>query len=145
MRKLYLWAAALALCAGTAAMLPSGRLESASTVDVNGAGGNGVGGDISSLNSGAYRDGLYLGRLTAERGRPHHVASGRWATAENRALFTAGYEQGYRESAASLPSANLPLASLSPGTQAAVVNSGWEIADCTSATRRRVACQPILN
>ena len=46
---------------------------------------------------GAVRDGLYLGRLAAERG----VAVGRWANLQDRSSFTAGYQQGYREFLAS--------------------------------------------
>jgi hypothetical protein len=124
MKKLSLCAAALSLCVGTAAMLPSGRFNTSSST-----GESSLGEDILSNQhrSGAFRDGLYLGRLAAERGQPHHVARGRWATADNRALFAAGYEQGYHQVA--------PTAA----------NAGQQIADCTSAVQRRAACQPILN
>jgi len=125
MTKLSLCAAALALCLGTAAMLPSGRLNTSPS-----AGENSFDKDIFlNHHSGAFRDGLYLGRLAAERGQPRHVASGRWSTTDNRALFAAGYEQGYHE--------------VSAATTAA--NAEREIADCTSAVQRRAACQPILN
>lgn len=47
------------------------------------------------LTDGAFRDGVYLGRLAAQSGGEHHVAVGRWATAQDRSSFSAGYEQGY--------------------------------------------------
>jgi hypothetical protein len=47
---------------------------------------------------GAFRDGLYLGRLAAQSGGERHVSVGRWATAQDRSSFSAGYEQGYTES-----------------------------------------------
>lgn len=50
---------------------------------------------------GAFRDGLYLGKLTAESGQPLRPAIGRWSTDQDRAMFTAGYHRGYGESAAS--------------------------------------------
>ncbi len=50
---------------------------------------------------GAFRDGLYLGKLTAESGQPLRPAVGRWSTDQDRAMFTAGYHRGYSESLAS--------------------------------------------
>lgn len=48
------------------------------------------------LTSAPYRDGLYLGKLTAERGAESHISSGRWTTEGDRASFTAGFQQGYQ-------------------------------------------------
>ena len=45
--------------------------------------------------SAAYRDGLYLGKMAAERGDAAHVATARWANDSDRAQFTAGYEQAF--------------------------------------------------
>ena len=45
----------------------------------------------------AFRDGLYLGKLDAKSGRTQHVSVGRWNSAEDRASFTAGYQQSYRD------------------------------------------------
>ena len=45
--------------------------------------------------NGAYRDGVYLGKLAASRGDVAHIATGRWATAADRTAFSAGYQQGY--------------------------------------------------
>jgi len=55
----------------------------------------------AQLIDGAFRDGLYLGRLAVERGGEHHVSVGRWASAQDRSAFSAGYEQGYSEFLAS--------------------------------------------
>ena len=55
---------------------------------------------VSQATDGAFRDGLFLGKLAAERGAKPHVAVGRWATVEDRASFTAGYQRGYNESLA---------------------------------------------
>ena len=49
-------------------------------------------------SDGAYRDGLYVGRLTAEAGRGSHPPVGRWSTNADRASFIAGYRQAYGES-----------------------------------------------
>jgi hypothetical protein len=55
----------------------------------------------AQLTDGAFRDGVYLGRLAAQSGSEHHVAVGRWATAQDRSSFSSGYEQGYSEFLAS--------------------------------------------
>ena len=55
----------------------------------------------AQISDGAFRDGLYLGKLAAERGAAPHVAIGRWATSQDRSSFTAGYRQGYSEFLAS--------------------------------------------
>ena len=57
--------------------------------------------NISQITDGAFRDGLFLGKLTAERGAESHISVGRWATVEERASFTAGYQRGYNEFLAS--------------------------------------------
>src|ERR1700692_1803372 len=48
---------------------------------------------------GAFRDGLYFGRLAAEHGEPMRPSIGRWSTAHDRSTFSAGYRRGYEESA----------------------------------------------
>jgi hypothetical protein len=52
---------------------------------------------VAQITDGAFRDGLYLGRLDADRGAQLHVARGRWATAEDRVSFIAGYQRGYSD------------------------------------------------
>jgi hypothetical protein len=53
---------------------------------------------ITSSNqalNGAFRDGLYLGTLTAKHGEEPHIAAGRWARSEDRQSFAEGYLSGY--------------------------------------------------
>lgn len=50
---------------------------------------------------GAFRDGLYLGKLAAENGAEPRVAVGRWATVQDRSSFAAGYQHGYSQVLAS--------------------------------------------
>jgi hypothetical protein len=45
----------------------------------------------------AFRDGLFQGRLDAQRGRKQHLASGRWNRDADRRLFVSGYLQAYRD------------------------------------------------
>jgi len=56
---------------------------------------------VAQTIDGAFRDGVYLGRLAAQDGAAPHVAVGRWADSQDRASFTAGYRQGYSEFLAS--------------------------------------------
>jgi hypothetical protein len=49
---------------------------------------------------GAFRDGLYLGKLSAESGQPLRPAIGRWSSDQDRSLFSAGYRRGYAETLA---------------------------------------------
>jgi len=57
--------------------------------------------NAAHATNAAFRDGLFLGTLTAKRGGEYHAATGRWATDEDRASFIAGYRQGYAEMLAS--------------------------------------------
>jgi hypothetical protein len=57
---------------------------------------------------GAFRDGLYLGKLSAERGQPLRPTVGRWSTGEDRSRFEAGYRRGYAETLASANSGSAP-------------------------------------
>ena len=86
MKKLSVFAALLVLFAGTAAELHGDR-----------PGGLPAPNPAMLDSSAAFRDGLYLGQFTARRGDPVHVATGRWATASDRDLFAAGYQQGYHQ------------------------------------------------
>ena len=51
----------------------------------------------TEITDAAFRDGLFQAKLDVQRGRAPHLASGRWSTFSDRALFIAGYQQGYRE------------------------------------------------
>jgi hypothetical protein len=44
---------------------------------------------------GAFRDGLFLGKLNAENGQRMRPPVGRWSTQQDRAMFLAGYQRGY--------------------------------------------------
>jgi hypothetical protein len=46
---------------------------------------------------GAFRDGLYLGKLAAEHSQPLRPAVGRWSTDQDRSMFADGYRRGYNE------------------------------------------------
>jgi hypothetical protein len=68
-------------------------------------------GDQARLaTDGAFRDGLYLGKLAAEQGLTQHPASGRWSREQDRASFVAGYRQGYSEFLGRAPNAGLDRA-----------------------------------
>jgi hypothetical protein len=88
MKKLSIFTIVIALCLGAAAMIQSGRgstgLQSPTV-------------DASHTTSGPFRDGLYLGKLAAERGGVPHISNGRWSTEADRASFTAGFQQGYHD------------------------------------------------
>jgi hypothetical protein len=87
MKKLSLFTVVIALSLGAAAMIRSRGSDAFRNSDVV----------ANHITSGAFRDGLYLGKLTAERGGEPHIASGRWAADEDRASFTVGFQQGYHE------------------------------------------------
>jgi hypothetical protein len=54
--------------------------------------------EASFAADGAFRDGLFLGRQSAENGQAPRPAIGRWSTEHDRSMFTAGYRRGYGES-----------------------------------------------
>ena len=55
-------------------------------------------GGLSDLKQAdaAYRDGVYQARLDVEGGRKARLASGRWASDQDRASFIAGYERAFK-------------------------------------------------
>ena len=91
MSKLSTSALAIAVVLGTTAMLANSKQPDSSSQSVN-----------APLDAdGAFRDGLYLGKLAAASGQPLSPAVGRWSTDQDRAAFTLGYRRGYGESSAS--------------------------------------------
>ena len=88
MSKLSAYGLAFAACLGTMAMLANsnGKVIDTSSVEARFAA------------DGAYRDGLYLGKLAADRGQALRPALGRWAMEQDRAMFSAGYHRGYEDS-----------------------------------------------
>jgi hypothetical protein len=59
--------------------------------------------EVRFAADGAYRDGLYLGKLAAESGQPPRAAVGRWSADQDRLMFAAGYRSGYKESLTRAP------------------------------------------
>jgi len=62
--------------------------------------------DAAQIVDGAFRDGLYLGRLAAKSGREPRVSVGRWSTPADRLSFASGYQRGYSEFQASRAALN---------------------------------------
>ena len=83
MDKLFTFTLALAMCLGTTAMLAQGRRPTRQSAEAQLA------------TDGAFRDGLYVGRLAAENGQPLHPPIGRWSSEHDRTSFAAGYRRGY--------------------------------------------------
>jgi hypothetical protein len=90
MSKLVTYSLAIAVSLGTTAMLDNNQHSINSNASA----------EARLAADGAFRDGMYLGRLAAENGQPLRPAVGRWSTEQDRATFTAGYERGYTESLA---------------------------------------------
>jgi hypothetical protein len=90
MNKLFTFALAIVVCLGTIALLANGgrsaRQGRTQTAQMEA--------------DGAFRDGLYVGRLAAESGRPLRPAIARWSGEQDRVLFVAGYTRGYNDSLA---------------------------------------------
>jgi hypothetical protein len=53
--------------------------------------------DVQLAVDGAFRDGLYLGKLARNEKGPMRPPIARWSTEKDRASFVAGYRQGYNE------------------------------------------------
>jgi len=90
MNKLATYALVITASMGTSAML--GNLKRVPSPDLSA--------ESRLAADGAFRDGLYQGKLAAENGRPRCPPVGRWSTEQERATFTSGYERGYVESLA---------------------------------------------
>ena len=91
MDKLFTYALVLAVCLGTTALLANnGRTPQQQSANAQMA------------SDGAFRDGLYMGRLAAESGRAMRPQIGRWSSERDRASFVAGYRRGYGDSIASV-------------------------------------------
>jgi len=89
-------------------------------------------GNTSQVRDGAFRDGLFQAKIDFQSGRKAHVISGRWNSNADRALFIAGYQQGYRE--------------LSEASSTLIKPSGAELAGYRDGTldgaAHRLAAQP---
>lgn len=90
MSKLSTYVLAIAVSLGTTAMLAN----SSRTVKPY------VNDEARLASDGAFRDGMYLGRLAAESGQPLRPTIGRWSSDQDRATFTSGYHRGYNNALA---------------------------------------------
>ena len=62
----------------------------------NGSAAQSIPGNPELTTNGAFRDGLYTGKLAGESGNQYHVATARWANGDDRVRFASGYDQGYK-------------------------------------------------
>ena len=90
MGKLFTFALAITLSLGTTAIVSYSNRSAIS----------GPNSEASFDREGAFRDGLYLGKLAAAHGEPRRPAIGRWSDDRDRLLFAAGYHRGYDEALA---------------------------------------------
>lgn len=91
MSNLSTYTLAIAVCLGTTALLAISNHTVKPIVSA----------ELRLAADGAFRDGLYLGRLAAKRGQPSRPGIGRWSTDQDRSMFAAGYRRGYDASLAS--------------------------------------------
>jgi hypothetical protein len=84
--RIFGYALALAIGVGTGAVLSNNVSANTSTP------GNLA---VKQGTDAAFRDGLFTGKHDAEQGRLHHVSTGRWSSATNRAQYQAGYDAGF--------------------------------------------------
>ena len=91
MSKLVNYAIVIAVSMGTLAMLDNRKRATSPDASA----------ESRLAVNGAFRDGMYLGRLAADNGQSRRrPAVGRWSTERDRAAFTDGYERGYIQSSA---------------------------------------------
>jgi hypothetical protein len=85
MEKIFVLALALAVSVGTTAMLANSDNATRQPQSV-----------ITKMASdGAFRDGLYIGKLAAKHGQPQSPPIGRWSNERDRASFVDGYRRSY--------------------------------------------------
>lgn len=85
MEKVFILALALAVSLGTTAMLAKGGYATPQSQIAN----------LQLAADGAFRDGLYIGKLAAKGGQPQRPPIGRWSNERDRASFVDGYRRGY--------------------------------------------------
>ena len=52
---------------------------------------------VRFASNAAFRDGLYQGKLDAERRAEPHIRSARWRAEPDRVAFASGYKLGYQD------------------------------------------------
>ncbi len=98
MKKFSSYAFVIVLSLGAAAVLANSGQTPAPVQGSQARGSRPQGSQPQLAADGAFRDGFYLGRLAAEGGQPMRPSIGRWSTAQDRSMFSAGYRRGYDES-----------------------------------------------
>jgi hypothetical protein len=93
MKKLPIYALLFIASLGATGMLAAGKNDATETDSP----------EARYAADGAFRDGLYVGRLAAEAGQPLRPPIGRWSTEPDRTMFTVGYRRGYSDSLADEP------------------------------------------
>jgi len=96
MEKIFVLAVALAISLGTTTILASHRVVAGENQKT----------DAELATDGAFRDGLYIGRIAAKTGQPLRPPIGRWSNEHDRTSFAAGYSRGYNDVLASSAHAN---------------------------------------
>ena len=86
MQKLLAYVLAMG-CVGTSAMLVQRDATMRQRESV----------DRQLANDAAFRDGVYLGKLARAANRRMRPPIARWSTEKDRAIFAAGYRQGFGE------------------------------------------------
>ena len=56
--------------------------------------------EAQDANDGAFRDGLYLGKMARNANLQAHPPVGRWSSEKDRASFLRGYRQGFGQTLA---------------------------------------------
>jgi hypothetical protein len=87
MSKLSRYALAFAIALGASAMLANSGFNVPPD----------TGKEPRLATDGAFRDGLYLGKLAGQNREPLHPPIGRWSTPQDRSMFAAGFERGYNQ------------------------------------------------
>jgi len=87
MKKISLYMLAIALSAGSAAIVRSAMRAQSLHAD----------GSALKEASGPFRDGLYLGKLAAKSGDEPRITTARWSRDEDRVAFREGYEHGFSQ------------------------------------------------
>jgi hypothetical protein len=87
MEKLFTYALAIAVSLGTTVFLAKSQHASGEVQSI----------DVQFATDGAFRDGLFMGKLAAERGEAMHPLPGRWSADADRISFVKGYQRGYSD------------------------------------------------
>ena len=90
MKKVGVYVLIIVLSVGSAAMVQNAMRTRSLNSDIS----------APMATNGAFRDGLYLGKLAAKNGEEPRIATGRWAKDEDRSAFREGYYRGFHQTLA---------------------------------------------